>query len=132
MRTENSEEVKREMKEKNTVDLISTGSGAAKPDAEPEVEMLKYAMKKYAYVQKILFNDFKDEYKPETGSFPTSKVNLSAADPPYSTCSARAWPNSAHDDFSERFSQNGVRLTSTVVAPRAHGHVLCLGVLFHH
>lgn len=47
MGTENSGEVRRELKKKDTVDTISTSSSAAKTESAPKVEVLKSAMKKY-------------------------------------------------------------------------------------
>lgn len=43
--SENSEEVERKMKEKEIVDTIPTGSGAAKTEIEREIKALKLATK---------------------------------------------------------------------------------------
>lgn len=47
MKTENSEELEREMKEKNIVDTIPMGSGAAEPEVQPEVDLLRSAIIKH-------------------------------------------------------------------------------------
>lgn len=44
--TETVDSVEREMKEEGIVDIVPTSSGAAEPDARPQVELLKSTMKK--------------------------------------------------------------------------------------
>lgn len=49
--TENSEAVESETKEKDVVDRTPMDSGAAEPEAGPDVELLKSTMKNYCFIQ---------------------------------------------------------------------------------
>lgn len=81
--------MKRKLKEKKIVHKTSACSGAAEPEAGPEIEVLKPALKKQCSFRNTSFNDFEDGYELESGSVFTKKVNLVLADPHYRICSAR-------------------------------------------
>lgn len=73
MRTGHVEEVERELGEKGILDMTPTGSGAAKPGARSEIEVLKSASEKQHFIRGSSFNDFEDEYELVAGSFLTEK-----------------------------------------------------------
>lgn len=132
VRTKNIEEMEKEVKEDSIVDTAPTGSGAAQPEAEPEIEMLRSAMEKYCFVRDTLFNDLEDKYELDTRSVLTEEANLVLAHPRYSICSARGQPNSAHDVFLNKKMADAVRLVGSMKAPAAHGHVFRPDLVFYH
>lgn len=81
----------------DTVDATSLGSGPAKQEAGPGVEVLKFAMKKDCFSRDTSFNYHNDEYQLEICFVLTEKVGLVPVDLPYNTRSARCKSNSAHD-----------------------------------
>lgn len=72
-RTENSEEVEKDEKQKDTVQTIPTGSLAAELEAGPEVEVLKSVIKRYYVIQNTSLNALNNEYELETGSVLSGK-----------------------------------------------------------
>lgn len=63
--------MEREEKREIIVNRILTGSSFAEPKAGPEVEVVKYAMKKYCFIRDSSFNNLGDEYELDTGSVRT-------------------------------------------------------------
>lgn len=53
-------EVESEVKEKDIVDALPTSSGAAEPEAGPDVEVLKSPTKKYGFIRDNSFNDLEN------------------------------------------------------------------------
>lgn len=117
MEAENIEKVEKRMKNESTVGTISTSSGTADPDAEPEVELLNFAMKKYCFIPDTLFNEPEDDYGLKKSSGFTKKVSLLPGGPPYNTLSARGQSISAHDVSWKRDTEDAVNLVGEVVAP---------------
>lgn len=68
MGADNTTEAEREVKEEDINDTTSTGSGAAEPEAGPEVEMLRSAMKSSCFIRDTSFIDLEGECELEAGS----------------------------------------------------------------
>lgn len=79
--TKNSKDVKRRVKGKDIFDTTPTSSSSAEPEAESEEEVLKSAMKEHYFIRDTLFNNLRKEYRRETGSAPTEKVNVVLTNP---------------------------------------------------
>lgn len=120
------------MKEKATVNRTSRTSNSVEREARPKVKVLSSAMNKDRFFQDISFSDLKDEYKLKTGSVFSEKVNLLLANPPRITRSARGPSNSAHEMFSKKIMKESVRVSGSLVATGAHGHIFCSNVVFYY
>lgn len=120
------------MKKNNIVEKISTSSRAAKPGAGLEVEVLGSAVKKHCFIRDTFFSDLENEYEFEPGFVLKEKLNLDLASPPYNTRRARAQSGSAHGVFLKKDTETAVRLMGSVMAFRAHGHIVCSDLMFFH
>lgn len=67
--TGNGEKMEKEVKEEDIVHTVLTCSRAGKPEAKPEVETLKLAVKKYLFILDTSFNDFEEENELVTSVF---------------------------------------------------------------
>lgn len=56
-------EVEREVKKKDSMGTVSTGSGAAELEAGTEIQVLKSAMKKRCFIRDTAFSDLEDEFE---------------------------------------------------------------------
>lgn len=130
--TENSEKMQRQVKEKNIVDKIVTGSSAGEPDVIPKVREMSAAIEIYCFVLDTSFKDVEDECELETGAVLSEMVNLALSDPPYSTHSARSHSNLAQDVFWTRDVRNAATLANSVIDTGEHGHVICSDLVFYY
>lgn len=60
--TENSAEMERKVKKEKIVYTNPTSFGAAEPEARPEVQVFKSAMKKYCFIRNTSLNDPENKY----------------------------------------------------------------------
>lgn len=120
------------MLEESILDAFSMGSSAAETKSGPRVEILKSAMKKHCFIRDTSFNDVDDENELETSSDLKKKSIRSSSISRINTRSARDQTKFAHGVFSKRKMESAERLKSSVMAPTAHGHIICLGSIFCH
>lgn len=89
-------------------------------------------MRYYCLVKDNFFNELLDLHELNTDSALHQNVNLMRDNPPYNTHSSRGQASSAHYVFFTEEIADPVRFVSSVMAPAAHGHMLCAEVLFFH
>lgn len=77
------------MQEKDISDKVFTGSGATELEAEPEIEVFKFAEKQYFAILDYSFSHLEDRCDLETGSVLSENVNLVLASSPCSNRRAR-------------------------------------------
>lgn len=99
MATEHNEKVEREVKTKNIVGRIPTGSGTVEPEAKTKGTGAEVCEKETLLHPRHFIPRFKDEYELETDSVLNEKVNRILADPSYTTRTAQSQSSSAHDVF---------------------------------
>lgn len=129
MKTENSEGMKRKVKDNDIIHTIPTNFRVAKPDARPEVELLKCALKKHPFIRNTLLNDLRDEHELDTVRIGT--VNLVPVNPPYITLTARGQSDCAHNLFSKTDLENAVRVMRSFMALETHRHIFCSDLVFY-
>lgn len=93
---ESSEEMESKVTKENIINTILSVSSTVEPETEPEIEVLKFAMKKYCSIRETLFNDLKTKCELEIGSALYEKLNPVLTARPYNSFSARSQNNFAH------------------------------------
>lgn len=131
MRTEGCEGLEKNVKEKEIFDKTPVGSGAARPEAKREVEVLRFGMEGYCVNGSTLFSDLGDECEPETGFVLIIKSAWLRTIRNTDLVVRRDQPKSAHDVFWMRVMENAVRSVDSVMAPGTHAHTLYLNLMFY-
>lgn len=101
VRTDDGENVEREVNEKNTFDTTPTSLGAAGAERGTEVQVFESATKRKCFTRDRSLKVLEDEYSLETGSILAAKEILFLPDPRYSTRSARSQCKHAHGVFTK-------------------------------